>query len=165
MPDLSGIVRLRFLTTVDFPPFNFIDQTGKLAGFHVDLVREICRELALTEKCQIQAVTFPELETALTDGNGEAVAAGTMMAAQLSHQLGWLSAADVERIGALFERAGLPVWGPRLGVERYLELMAHDKKVEAGKLRLILLRALGQGVIHGDASPAELAAAIEARCR
>ena len=40
-PDLSGIVRLRFLTTVDFPPFNFIDQTGKLAGFHVDLVREI----------------------------------------------------------------------------------------------------------------------------
>lgn len=75
-PDLSGIVRLRFLTTVDFPPFNFIDQTGKLAGFHVDLVREICRELALTEKCQIQAVTFPELEKALTDGNGEAVVAG-----------------------------------------------------------------------------------------
>ncbi len=75
-PDLAGIVRLRFLTTVDFPPFNFIDQTGKLAGFHVDLVREICRELALTEKCQIQAVTFPELEKALTDGNGEALVAG-----------------------------------------------------------------------------------------
>ncbi|WP_031345979.1 3-dehydroquinate synthase [Thauera terpenica] len=108
------------------------------------------------------------IETGLGYGewlHGEAVAAGTMMAAQLSHQLGWLSAADVERISALFERAGLPVWGPRLGVERYLELMAHDKKVEAGKLRLILLRALGQGVIHGDASPAEMAAAIEARCR
>ena len=108
------------------------------------------------------------IETGLGYGawlHGEAVAAGTMMAAQLSHQLGWLSAADVERIGALFERAGLPVWGPTLGVERYLELMAHDKKVEAGKLRLILLRALGQGVIHGDASPAEMAAAIEARCR
>jgi 3-dehydroquinate synthase len=88
-----------------------------------------------------------------------------MMAAELSRQLGWLSAADLERIAALFERAGLPVWGPRLGVERYLELMAHDKKVEAGKLRLILLRALGQGVIHGDASQADIAAAIEARCR
>ncbi|MCW5706841.1 MULTISPECIES: transporter substrate-binding domain-containing protein [Shinella] len=82
-PDLSGIVRLRFLTTVDFPPFNFIDQTGKLAGFHVDLVREICRELALTEKCQIQAVTFPELEKALVDGNGEAVAAGVAVTAEL----------------------------------------------------------------------------------
>jgi len=82
-PDLSGIVRLRFLTTVDFPPFNFIDQTGKLAGFHVDLVREICRELQLTEKCQIQAVTFPELEKALTDGNGEAVAAGVAVTADL----------------------------------------------------------------------------------
>ncbi|WP_119257522.1 transporter substrate-binding domain-containing protein [Shinella zoogloeoides] len=82
-PDLSGLVRLRFLTTVDFPPFNFIDQTGKLAGFHVDLVREICRELALTEKCQIQAVTFPELEKALTDGNGEAVAAGIAVSTPL----------------------------------------------------------------------------------
>ena len=108
------------------------------------------------------------IETGLGYGawlHGEAVAAGTMMAAQLSHQLGWLSMADVERIGALFERAGLPVWGPRLGVERYLELMAHDKKVEAGKLRLILLRALGQAVIHGDASLADMAVAIEARCR
>ncbi|WP_337181274.1 transporter substrate-binding domain-containing protein [Shinella sp.] len=82
-PDLSGIVRLRFLTTVDFPPFNFIDQTGKLSGFHVDLVREVCRELALTEKCQIQAVTFPELEKALLDGNGEAVAAGIAVTADL----------------------------------------------------------------------------------
>jgi polar amino acid transport system substrate-binding protein len=82
-PDLSGIVRLRFLTTVDFPPFNFIDQTGKLAGFHVDLIREICSELALTDKCQVQAVTFPELEKALVDGNGEAVAAGVAVTAQL----------------------------------------------------------------------------------
>lgn len=82
-PDLAGIVRLRFLTTVDFPPFNFIDQTGKLAGFHVDLIREICRELALTDKCQVQAVTFPELEKALVDGNGEAVAAGVALTADL----------------------------------------------------------------------------------
>ncbi len=82
-PDLSGIVRLRFLTTVDFPPFNFIDQTGKLAGFHVDLVREICRDLALTEKCQIQAVTFPELEKALADGNGEALVAGIAVTPEL----------------------------------------------------------------------------------
>jgi 3-dehydroquinate synthase len=43
--------------------------------------------------------------------------------------------------------------------------MSHDKKVEAGRLRLVLLRALGRAVIHGDATQGEIAAAIEARCR
>ena len=108
------------------------------------------------------------IETGLGYGewlHGEAVAAGTMMAVELSRHLGWLAEADVARVAALFERAGLPVYGPRLGVERYLDLMAHDKKVEAGRLRLILLRSLGQGVIHGDAVPAEIGRAIEARCR
>ena len=107
------------------------------------------------------------IETGLGYGewlHGEAVAAGTMMAAELSHRLGWLGAAEVARVERLFVRAGLPVRGPALGAARYLELMAHDKKVEAGRLRLILLQALGQAVIHADA-PAELiAAAIEARC-
>ncbi len=108
------------------------------------------------------------IETGLGYGewlHGEAVAAGTMMAVELSRHLGWLAEADVARVAALFERAGLPVYGPRLGVERYLDLMAHDKKVEAGRLRLILLRSLGQGVIHGDAVPAEIGRAIEVRCR
>lgn len=108
------------------------------------------------------------IETGLGYGewlHGEAVAAGTMMAVELSRHLGWLTEADVARVAALFERAGLPVYGPRLGVERYLDLMAHDKKVEAGRLRLILLRSLGQGVIHGDAVPAEIGRAIEVRCR
>jgi 3-dehydroquinate synthase len=97
--------------------------------------------------------------------HGEAVAAGTMMAAELSRRLGWLAAADVERIAALFERAGLPVYGPLLGANRYLELMAHDKKVVARRLRLVLLKAIGRAVIHADAAEAELVAAIAARCR
>jgi 3-dehydroquinate synthase len=108
------------------------------------------------------------IETGLGYGawlHGEAVAAGTMMAAELSRRLGWLAAADVERIAALFERAGLPVRGPLLGANRYLELMAHDKKVEAGRLRLVLLKAIGRAVIHADAAEAELVAAIAARCR
>lgn len=75
-PDLSGLARLRFLTTVDFPPFNFIDQSQKLSGFHVDLAREICRILEIEAKCQIQAVTFEELQPALEEGQGEAVLAG-----------------------------------------------------------------------------------------
>jgi polar amino acid transport system substrate-binding protein len=82
-PDLSGLARLRFLTTVDFPPFNFIDQSGKLSGFHVDLVREICRELDIEAKCQIQAVTFAELQPALEDGQGEAIVAGIGVSPEL----------------------------------------------------------------------------------
>lgn len=82
-PDLSGLARLRFLTTVDFPPFNFIDQSGKLSGFHVDLVREICRELEIEAKCQIQAVTFAELQPALEGGQGEAVVAGIGISPEL----------------------------------------------------------------------------------
>ena len=108
------------------------------------------------------------IETGLGYGewlHGEAVAAGTMMAAALSRRLGWIGAEDVARIESLFVRAGLPVWGPKLGAARYLELMAHDKKVEAGKLRLVLLRALGRAVIHGEASADDIAASIEARCR
>ena len=90
------------------------------------------------------------IETGLGYGewlHGEAVAAGTMMAAELSRHLGWIGVAEVERIGALFARARLPVWGAKLGTERYLALMAHDKKVEAGRLRLVLLRSLGRAVI------------------
>lgn len=75
-PDLSSLVRLRFLTSVDFPPFNFADQSGKLAGFHVDLVREICDELAISEKCQIQAMPFGDLQDALAASQGDAVIAG-----------------------------------------------------------------------------------------
>ncbi|TCM56132.1 amino acid ABC transporter substrate-binding protein (PAAT family) [Rhizobium sp. PP-F2F-G48] len=82
-PDLGGLARLRFLTTVDFPPFNFIDQSQKLSGFHIDLAREICRILDIEAKCQIQAVTFEELQPALEDGQGEAVIAGVAMTDEL----------------------------------------------------------------------------------
>ncbi|WP_373426755.1 transporter substrate-binding domain-containing protein [Neorhizobium galegae] len=75
-PDLSTVIRVRILTSVDFPPFNFADQTGRLAGFNVDLAREICAELKIEAKCQIQALPFDELEKALEGGAGEAVIAG-----------------------------------------------------------------------------------------
>jgi 3-dehydroquinate synthase len=97
--------------------------------------------------------------------HGEAVAAGTVMAMALSRQLGWLGEADVARAVSLFKRAGLPAQGPALGADRYLELMAHDKKVEAGRLRLVLLEAIGRGVIRSDVPAAEITAAIEACCR
>ncbi len=75
-PDLSNVPRIRFLTTADFPPFSFVDAGGKLAGFNVDLVREICDHLKIDEKCQIQVLPFGELEDALNARAGEAVIAG-----------------------------------------------------------------------------------------
>jgi polar amino acid transport system substrate-binding protein len=75
-PDLSGLERLRFLTTTDFPPFNFLDEGGRLTGFHVDLARAICTELDIADRCQIQALPWEELEPALERGDGEAIIAG-----------------------------------------------------------------------------------------
>lgn len=75
-PDLSTLERLRFLTTTDFPPFNFLDRNGRLSGLHVDLARAICAELDIAAKCQIQALPWNELERALLDGEGEAIIAG-----------------------------------------------------------------------------------------
>ena len=82
--------------------------------------------------------------------HGEAVAAGTVLAAELSRRMGLLSAQDVERVKALFVRARLPVRAPALGIDRYLEFMGHDKKVESGRLRLILLKSLGDAVFTAD---------------
>jgi 3-dehydroquinate synthase len=82
--------------------------------------------------------------------HGEAVAAGTMMAADLSRRLGWLSEADVQRVHRLFKRANLPVIAPDLGMEKYLEFMGHDKKVEQGKIRFVLLKKLGEAVMTAD---------------
>ncbi len=64
--------------------------------------------------------------------HGEAVAAGMVLAAKLSERLGLIAGADVGRLRALLQRAGLPVDAPRLGGERYLDLMGRDKKVVAG---------------------------------
>jgi 3-dehydroquinate synthase len=82
--------------------------------------------------------------------HGEAVAAGSVLAARLSQRMGMLSQADVARILALLRRAQLPVAAPNLGVDRYLELMGLDKKVEGGKLRLILLRRIGEAYVTAD---------------
>ncbi len=75
-PDLSGLQRLRFLTTTDFPPFNYLDREERLSGFHIDLVRAICAELGISEKCEIQAMPWEQLGDALQRGRGEAVIAG-----------------------------------------------------------------------------------------
>lgn len=109
------------------------------------------------------------IETGMGYGSwlhGEAVAAGTMMAALLSEKLGWIDQPAVQRIKALFERVGLPVAGPWLAstpsasAERYVDLMRHDKKVSAGVMRLVLLQAIGLAVVSADADDAAILDAV-----
>jgi polar amino acid transport system substrate-binding protein len=76
-PDLTGVERIRFLTTIDFPPFNYLDADNRLTGFHVELVRAICRELDIVSRCQIQALPWDELDEAINAGQAEALIAGT----------------------------------------------------------------------------------------
>jgi 3-dehydroquinate synthase len=93
------------------------------------------------------------IETAAGFGawlHGEAVAAGMVMAAEMSQRLGWLSSADRDRAVRLIERFGLPTVPPRIGAERGRELMGLDKKVRDGRIRLVLLRKLGQAEIASD---------------
>lgn len=93
--------------------------------------------------------------------HGEAVAAGTIMAVDLSWRLGWLTESDVARSKALFTQAGLPLSGPRLGAQRYAELMGLDKKVANGKVRFVLLQALGHAVITDEVPAALLEQTLE----
>ena len=94
--------------------------------------------------------------------HGEAVATGMVIAADLSARLGWLNREQVERVRALLARARLPVQPPMaLTPDDFLRLMAVDKKVKDGRLRLILLRNLGQAVIASDINPRLLIETLE----
>ncbi|MFD0914621.1 3-dehydroquinate synthase [Methylophilus luteus] len=82
--------------------------------------------------------------------HGEAVATGTIMAADLSQRMGWLNAAEVQRIKDIMLAAKLPIEAPDFGAEEYLRLMQLDKKVSDGRIRLILQQAIGKAVITAD---------------
>ncbi|SDS89776.1 3-dehydroquinate synthase [Pseudomonas oryzae] len=83
--------------------------------------------------------------------HGEAVAAGTLMALEMSHRLGWIDERARNRGIRLLQRAGLPVVPPQeMGPEEFLRHMAVDKKVLDGQLRLVLLRQLGEAVVTAD---------------
>jgi len=97
--------------------------------------------------------------------HGEAVAIGMVMAAQLSCDLGWLPQADVDALSALLVRAGLPVTPPAgMTANQCRDLMALDKKVHDGSLRLVLLRAIGHAVVTADYDDAVLMRMLERDC-
>jgi len=101
------------------------------------------------------------IETALGYGawlHGEAVGCGMMLAARLSRELGVLPEEDARRILTLLDRTGLPVTMPDIATDEMLEHMGRDKKNDAGVMRLILLRGIGQSFVESGVSAERIAA-------
>jgi len=97
--------------------------------------------------------------------HGEAVAAGMVMAADLSRRKGWLDESDLGRIRDLISRAHLPVGGPdSLDVDQYIRLMSVDKKVKQGKIRFVLLEKIGVALVTDDVTEEQLHQTLSA-CR
>lgn len=71
---VGEVPALRFLTTDDFPPFNYADANGRLVGFHIDLANAICRRL--NARCTIQAWPWSRIQDALAENQGDALIAG-----------------------------------------------------------------------------------------
>lgn len=135
-PDLTGLRRLRFLTTTDFPPFNYLDGSGRLSGLHVDLARAICAELAVADRCQIQALPWAELEGALARGDGEAIIAGLAATPQTRARLVFSrpylrfpARFVMSRTGAIGEPFLRRLRGKRIGV---VAASAHEQLLRDG---------------------------------
>jgi 3-dehydroquinate synthase len=83
--------------------------------------------------------------------HGEAIAAGMVLAAELSLAMGWISEQEVNRIQALLAKCDLPIVPPStMSPDKFFELMSVDKKVLDGSLRLVLLKSIGDAVVTSD---------------
>ena len=83
--------------------------------------------------------------------HGEAIAAGMAMAAEMSMRMGWLEDGAVGRIKTLLAKTGLPIAPPKdMHSQNFLELMAVDKKVQLGIVRLVLLESIGHAVVCAE---------------
>ncbi len=130
-----------------------------------DVVRKDEREGGLRAVLNFGHTFGHAIEAGLGYGewlHGEAVGCGMVMAADLSHRMGLVDAATVERLRTLVQAAGLPTVGPDLGIERWIELMEVDKKNEGGAIKFILLKPLGSPSI--TSVPEELLRATLAAC-
>lgn len=94
--------------------------------------------------------------------HGEAVAAGMLIAADMSARIGLLNVTDVQRVRELLHQAGLALDPPRIGADRALQYMSVDKKVKAGRIRLVLLEALGRARFTADYADDALSATLAA---
>jgi 3-dehydroquinate synthase len=130
-----------------------------------DIVRQDEREGGLRAILNFGHTFAHAIESALGYGvwlHGEAVGCGMVMAADLSHRLGYISASDKDRIRALVVAAGLPVQAPDLGLTTWLERMQLDKKNEGGQIKFVLLKPMGHAVV--EAVPAKILEATLSDC-
>ncbi len=130
---------------------------GRSCEIKAEVVRLDEREGGLRAILNFGHTFAHAIESALGYGvwlHGEAVGCGMVMAADLSHRLGYISAEDVTRIRNLVVAAGLPVRAPDLGLSAWLEWMQVDKKNEGGQIKFILLKPLGRAVV--ESVPAQL---------
>ncbi len=139
---------------------------------------------AILESCRIKAAIVAEderetglrallnfghtfghaIETASGYGSwlhGEAVGAGMVLAARLSMRVCGLEAGHAARLEALVAKAGLPVGPPPMPIDRWLELMGRDKKVEQGRMRFVLLDRIGSAGIYDDVARGDLVAVLD----
>jgi 3-dehydroquinate synthase len=115
-----------------------------------DVVRQDEREGGLRAILNFGHTFGHAIEAGLGYGkwlHGEAVGCGMVMAADLSHRLGFIDAHEKARIGALVKAAGLPTVAPDLGAGRWLDLMQVDKKNEGGQIKFILVKPLGTPIV------------------
>jgi 3-dehydroquinate synthase len=170
---------------IDAPFFDWIEANiGKLVAkdnaalaysiqrsceIKADVVRQDEREGGLRAILNFGHTFGHAIENGLGYGqwlHGEAVGCGMVMAADLSHRLGYIDAVSKDRLTALVKAAGLPVVAPDLGAARWLELMEVDKKNEGGAIKFILIKPLGQPLITNvpqDALLQTLAACVQTR--
>ncbi|MGL4488124.1 MAG: transporter substrate-binding domain-containing protein [Rhizobiaceae bacterium] len=120
---VSSIRALRFVTTLDFPPFSYLDGSGRLTGFNVYMAKSICAELAIQTSCTIQAVPFDELIPTIVAGRADAIISGLASTTQMREQLsfsnsylrfpGRFVATKTSKVGANFDG---PIAGAKIGV-------------------------------------------------
>jgi polar amino acid transport system substrate-binding protein len=116
LPSLTPVPAIRFLTTADFPPFNFRDASGELIGFNIDLAKRICAEANVA--CTIQAWPWEQAASALGDSQGDALIAGLAM---------------TEENGALFDFSSIYLALPGRFVTRAPDIGPFDANALTGK--------------------------------
>lgn len=125
-----------------------------------DIVAEDEREAGKRALLNLGHTFGHAIETTMGYGewlHGEAVGTGMVLAAEMSARLGWLSKADAQRATQLVAAANLPVAPPKdMTMKQFLDVMAVDKKVIDGSLRLVLLRSLGNAVVTSDFDSSKL---------
>lgn len=107
------------------------------------------------------------IESAMGYGNwlhGEAVAAGMVMAVDLSQRHGWIDTAVKQRTINLLQKSGLPILPPEeITIEQYMDIMAIDKKVDRGIIKFVLLTDLGKAIVTSEYDPGLLKQTLQQR--